>query len=134
MLFGKGLSEGTQSSLRFLPERQTDFIFATLAEKLGFFGSVVILIAFAWLFWRIFTIIQGEKSRFGKIVGIALFFFLLLQFFTNVGMNVGIMPITGVTLPFVSYGGSSLLATFIMLGILSSMSSEQKSKGVLEIR
>lgn len=134
MVIGRGLGQGTQSTLRFLPERHTDFIFATLSEELGFIGSLVILVAFSFLFYRIFLIYKNSDSVFSKIFAQAAFFLFLIQFFMNIGMNIGIMPIVGVSLPFVSYGGSSLISSFILLGFLSSMSKGVNSKEVLEIR
>ena len=134
MLIGRGLGQGTQSTLRFLPERHTDFIFATLSEGLGFIGSLVILVAFGFLFYRIFLIYKNSDSVFSKIFAQAAFSLFLIQFFLNIGMNIGIMPIVGVSLPFVSYGGSSLLSSFILLGFLSSMSKGNNLKEVLEIR
>lgn len=135
MLFGKGLGQGTQSALRFLPERHTDFIFATAAEELGFVGVSVILIIFAILFYRIFLIFTRLDNNFSKVFVLTCFSILLVQFSINVGMNIGFLPIVGVTLPFVSYGGSSLLSSFILLGLLCAVDKgEGKDKDVLEIR
>lgn len=135
MLFGQGLGQGTQSALKFLPERHTDFIFATTAEELGFLGTVFILVFFAILLYRIFNMFLETDDTFSKIFISICFFILLVQFFINVGMNIGILPIVGVTLPFVSYGGSSLLSSFIILGFLSAVSKgEERLKHVLEIR
>lgn len=132
--FGKGLSEGTQSGLRFLPERQTDFIFATIAEGLGFIGAFLIIISLIFLCYRIFLIFSTTKDNYIRIFAACAFSFFLIPTFVNIGMNLGIVPIVGVTLPFVSFGGSSLLSNFIFLGLLSAMSSSQKHKDVLEIR
>lgn len=134
MLFGKGFGQGTQSILRFLPERHTDFIFATLTEELGLVGSVMIFATFFFLLYRILIISHEAKDRFVKLFSMLAFFLITTQFFVNAGMNVGIVPIVGVSLPFVSYGGSSLLANFIFLGILSSMSREVRTRDTLEIR
>ncbi len=131
---GKGLSEGTQSGLRFLPERQTDFIFATISEGLGFIGAVIILASLLVLCYRIFKIFGGSKDRFVRIFAACAFGFFLLPAFVNIGMNLGIMPIVGVPLPFVSFGGSSLLSNFIFLGMLTAMLRGEKHKNVLEIR
>lgn len=131
---GKGLSEGTQSGLRFLPERQTDFIFATIAEGLGFVGAILVIAALLFLCYRIFRIFSTTKDRFIRIFAACAFGFFLIPAFVNIGMNLGIMPIVGVPLPFVSFGGSSLLSNFIFLGLLSSMLSSEKHKNVLEIR
>jgi rod shape determining protein RodA len=134
MFLGKGLSEGTQSGLRFLPEMQTDFIFATVAEGLGFIGAVIIIAALLFLCYRIYRIFETTGDRFVRIFAACAFGFFLLPSFINIGMNLGIMPIVGIPLPFVSFGGSSLLSNFIFLGLLSSMSSSEKHKNVLEIR
>lgn len=134
MFLGKGLGESTQSGLRFLPERHTDFIFATLSEGLGFIGSFMVLLLFVILFYKIFLIYQHATDEFGKLFAVCAFCFLIIHFFINVGMNLGLLPIVGVTLPFVSFGGSSLLSNFIFLGILSSISTAFKERTVLEIR
>ena len=131
---GKGISEGTQSRLKFLPENHTDFIFASLAEKLGFLGSLLVVVLFIFLFVRIYQIFIKTKDVFGQIFVSSAFFFILIQFFVNVGMNLGLVPIVGITLPFVSYGGSSLLANFILLGILSSVSVRNNRAEILQIK
>lgn len=134
MFFGKGLGQGTQSGLRFLPERHTDFIFASISEQLGFIGGVILIIAFGFLIYRIYKIFLDSEDRFVKIFSVVIFFSFLIQIFVNIGMNIGIIPIVGVTLPFVSYGGSSLLSNFIFLGFLASVSRFSKDREVLEIR
>lgn len=133
-LFGKGLSEGTQSGLRFLPERHTDFIFATIAEGLGFIGSAIVVLAILFLGYRIYVLYRATDDTFTKLFSACAFGFIIVQSVVNIGMNVGIVPIVGVTLPFVSFGGSSLVASFIFLGLLSSLSVSQREKRVLEIR
>ncbi|MCL5432973.1 MAG: rod shape-determining protein RodA [Patescibacteria group bacterium] len=134
MILGRGIGGETQSRLRFLPERHTDFIFATISEKFGFLVSVLILVCFAFLLYRIYAIFVNSPDKFCKIFCIGCFFAILVQVFVNIGMNIGIVPVVGITLPFVSYGGSSLLASFIMLGLLSSISKTYKNREVLEIR
>ena len=134
MLIGRGLGLGTQSGLRFLPERHTDFIFATLSETLGMVGAVLVVATFAFLLYRIFLIFSNQEDLFGKIFSIVAFSLIFFQFFVNIGMNIGILPIVGITLPFISYGGSSLLSNFILLGILSAINKTADSKRVLEIR
>ena len=133
-LLGKGLSEGTQSGLRFLPERQTDFIFATISEGLGFIGAVIIIVSLLLLCYRIYTIASLTKDSFVRIFAVCTFGFFLFPAFVNIGMNLGIMPIVGVPLPFVSFGGSSLLSNFIFLGILTTILRRERHKNVLEIR
>lgn len=132
--FGKGWLQGTQSTLRFLPEKHTDFIFATISEGLGFVGATFLVLTFAFLCYRVYIVYQNSHDTFTKIFAVSVFGFFLIQGFVNIGMNVGYLPIVGVTLPFVSFGGSSLLSNFIFLGILSGMSVDQKKKHVLEIR
>lgn len=131
---GKGFSQGTQSSLRFLPERHTDFIFATLSESLGFIGGAIVIMCFGMLLFRIYKIILQTDDPFTKTFSAGSFLLFLIHFFVNVGMNVGLVPIVGITLPFVSYGGSSMLSNFIILGLLVSMKNDQKNTQVLEIR
>ncbi len=132
MLLGRGLGQGTQSGLRFLPERHTDFIFATISEELGFIGSIIVVLAFAFIFYRIFLIIKNDDDKFSKLFSITVFMTIFVHFFVNIGMNIGIVPIVGVTLPFVSYGGSSLLSNFIFLGLLFA-ANKKKRREVLEI-
>jgi rod shape determining protein RodA len=134
MLIGRGLGLGTQSGLRFLPERSTDFIFASLSEELGMVGAVLVTATFVFLLYRIITIFLNQDELFNKMFSAAAFSLIFLQFFVNIGMNIGILPIVGITLPFVSYGGSSLLSSFILLGILSGMSKCDSSYKVLEIK
>lgn len=133
MFVGKGLGQGTQSGLRFLPERHTDFIFATLSEELGFIGACIVILAFSYLLYRLFIVYTENDDMFAKAFIAASFSLFFVQFIINIGMNIGILPIVGVTLPFVSYGGSSLLSSAIFLGIVSSMSQTLKRKNVLEI-
>jgi rod shape determining protein RodA len=133
-MFGKGLSEGTQSGLRFLPERHTDFIFATIAEGLGFVGAVIVICSVLFLGYRIYLLFRMTDDTFTKLFAACSFGFLVIQAVVNIGMNIGMFPIVGVTLPFVSFGGSSLVASFIFLGLLSSLSVSQRNKRVLEIR
>lgn len=131
--FGKGLGEGTQSVLRFLPERQTDFIFASISEGLGFLGGLSIILLIFFLLYRIYKIAGRLNEPFSYLIATGIFFLFLTQSVTNIGMNMGIMPIIGVTLPLVSYGGSSLITSFILLGIVSSIGYESKRHQTLEI-
>lgn len=119
-LFGKGLGMGTQSHMRFLPEFHTDFIFATLIEELGFIGGLVIFGLYITLLWRMIApYIRGNQVQtFGFLYTIGFFTMVLSQIVINAGMNMGIIPVTGITLPFVSYGGSSLLGISLGFGML----------------
>jgi|SRR3989344_1513201 len=134
MFFGKGFNQGTQSSLRFLPEKHTDFIFAAISENLGFIGSLAIILFFAFLLYKIYLMLGNTDDRFNKIFLTSSFCLILVQTFINIGMNIGVLPVVGVTLPFVSSGGSSLLSNFILLGLIYAISKTLKEKGVLEIR
>lgn len=133
MFLGEGLGQGTQTVLQFLPEKQTDFIFSTLSEDLGFVGAAIVVIAFLFLLYRLFVIFTEIDDMFSRIVIAGAFSLILIQFFVNIGMNIGIIPIVGVPLPFVSYGGSSLLSNAIILGIVSQIATRGRRKHVLEI-
>ncbi len=119
-LFGRGLGRGTQSRLQFLPEYRTDFIFASIAEELGFVGSVLILILYLFLFIYSLWVAQKNTRVFNSLLISGVVAMLLFQVFVNIGMNIGLLPITGITLPLISYGGSSMIATFILLGMIAS--------------
>jgi len=120
-IFGKGLFHGTQSSLNFLPEKHTDFIFTTISEEFGFVGSVFIILLFAGLIYFFFYIGNIDKSRFPRYVCFGLGLMLFLHVFINIGMVLGILPVVGVPLPFLSYGGSSLITFMISCGLIMSI-------------
>jgi rod shape determining protein RodA len=115
---GKGLFEGTQTSLSYVPENHTDFIFTVIAEELGFLGGGLVLGLLLLLVWRGLRIAILAKDRFGMLVAGGIVAILTLQVFVNVGMTIGIMPVTGLPLPFVSYGGTSLIVWLSMVGLL----------------
>jgi len=117
-LFGRGYLEGTQTNLDFVPEQHTDFIFTVVGEEFGFLGAMVLLFLFGVLLWRAFRIALLSKDPFGTYVAAGIASMFAIQIFVNVGMTVGIMPITGIPLPFVSYGGSSLLTNCVAVGLL----------------
>ena len=120
-ILGKGLGFGTQSRLKFLPEYQTDFVFAAFSEEWGFIGSVLLLLLYALIMWRILHIASRGESNFEMLYGMGVAIFFMSHILINVGMNIGILPVTGITLPFMSYGGSHLLTEFTALGILMGM-------------
>ncbi len=124
--FGRGLAAGSQSQLNFLPSQHTDFIFAVLAEKLGFVGALLLLFLFAALLLRGLVIAWRARDRFGMFLAIGIVAMLLFHMFINVGMNIGIMPVTGIPLPFVSYGGTSLIIGMAAVGILESIAVRRK--------
>jgi rod shape determining protein RodA len=117
---GRG-DRATQTRLDFVPERTTDFIFAVVGERYGFAGAALVLSLYALLIWRALRIVTLSKNSYGTLVAGGIAAMLLFQVFVNVGMNLGIMPITGIPLPLVSYGGSSVLATFLAVGVLESI-------------
>lgn len=120
-LFGEGIGRGTQIQLNFLPVAHTDFIFASSAEAVGFVGSCLLIILLLFLVIRVFLVAKVAKDPFGFYFAFGWGFILLFQIFINIGMNLGIMPVTGIPLPFVSYGGSSILTNFAAIGILQSI-------------
>jgi rod shape determining protein RodA len=119
-LTGRG-NRATQTRLDFVPERSTDFIFAVIGERYGFAGAALVLSLYALLLWRALRIVTLSKNSYGTLVAGGIAGMLLFQVFVNVGMNLGIMPITGIPLPLMSYGGSSVLATFLAVGVLESI-------------
>ncbi len=119
-LFGQGIGRGSQSQLHFLPVAHTDFMFATMAEATGFLGAAILLALYSLLIWRIWRIASLTSDPFAMLVAVGVGALLLIQVLVNVGMNIGLLPVTGIPLPFVSHGGSSLITTAIMIGILES--------------
>ncbi|HLA04334.1 MAG TPA: rod shape-determining protein RodA [Patescibacteria group bacterium] len=123
-LLGKGLGQATQSQLKFLPESESDFIFASIAESLGFFGSMLLVVLYSIIIVRILGFAK-TKNRFAQLVVVGAVVFLGIQMLINISMNMGYLPVTGITLPLVSYGGSSLLSTLFILGIVFSIERRQ---------
>jgi rod shape determining protein RodA len=123
---GRGVAHATQTSLNFLPEHHTDFIFAVIGETYGFAGCAIVLSLYALLIWRGLHILTMAKNLYGALLAGGITVMLLFQLSVNIGMNVGIAPITGVTAPLLSYGGSSVLATFLALGLLHSIHAQSR--------
>jgi len=124
-IFGKGLANATQAQTGFLPVQTTDFVMALLAQQLGLIGVGVVLVAFGALLWRILRIGWRSEDTFGLAFASGMASMLLFQLFVNVGMVIGIMPITGIPMPFVTYGGASLISIALGLGILESINLRQ---------
>ena len=120
-VLGRGLFHGPQTNGRFVPEQQTDFIFTVAGEETGFVGSGLMLLFFGLFFWRAFLIAQRTNDLFGRLVCVGVIAWFALQTFENIGMSMGLMPMTGVPLPFISYGGSSMFATLIGFGLLQNV-------------
>jgi rod shape determining protein RodA len=117
-MFGRGYLHGTQTALDYVPEQHTDFIFTVIGEEFGFMGSVIVLGLFALLLWRAIRIAYLSKDAFGTYLATGVASMFAIQMFVNVGMVIGIMPITGIPLPFLSYGGTAMLVNFMAVGIL----------------
>jgi rod shape determining protein RodA len=116
--FGRGYLDGTQTNLDFVPEQHTDFVFTVVGEELGFMGAMFLLLLFGVLLWRAFRIAAVATDPFGRFLAVGIAVMIASQMFVNVGMTLGIMPITGIPLPLVSYGGSALITNFTAVGLL----------------
>ena len=117
-LFGCGWKRGYQTRLNFIPEHYTDFIFSTVAEEWGFIGACALLLLYAVLFWRMFSIATQVRDKLGLLIIVGIISLFAVHIFVNIGMAIGIMPITGLTLPFLSYGGSSLIVNMFLVGLV----------------
>ena len=125
-LLGKGFGHGTQSTLQFLPAYWTDFIFASFAEEWGFIGVFIFISVYVLMLYWLLRLANGIDDLFGKLLCVGVFMVFFAQFTINVGMNLGVMPVTGVTLPLVSYGGSSMVVSMMMLGIIQNIWAKSK--------
>jgi rod shape determining protein RodA len=131
---GRGANGATQTKLNFLPEHHTDFVFSVVGEAYGFLGCALILSLYALLIWRGLRILTMAKNLYGALIAGGITAMLMFQVFVNVGMTIGIMPITGVPLPLMSYGGSSVLVTFLALGLLQSVYAQARELAVVKGR
>jgi rod shape determining protein RodA len=122
MLYGKGFLQGTQNSLDFLPEQHTDFVFSVFAEEWGFLGAVVLLLLYLAIMVRGLVIAARARDRFGLMLVAGVLAIVFWQLLVNIGMTTGVMPVVGITLPFVSYGGSSLLCLLLGIGLVMNVS------------
>jgi rod shape determining protein RodA len=120
-LTGRGLFEGTQTNLRFVPEQSSDFIFTAVGEQLGFFGSVLVLVLFAILIWRVLVAAANSRDRFGYLIAVGVAAMIAFHMFVNIGMTVRLMPVTGLPLPFMSAGGTVFLAMSAAIGMAHSI-------------
>ena len=125
-LFGKGLLNGTQTQLSFIPEQHTDFIFSAIGEEFGFVGCAVVLFLFVLVCWRLLVVAVSARDNFGSLLAIGAFYFILFQTFVNIGMNIGIAPVAGIPLPWLSYGRSALLANFLAIGLAESVIANRR--------
>ena len=122
-MWGRGLYKGTQTQLSFIPEQHTDFVFTAIGEELGFVGCILVLIAFWLVCLRLVIIAQNAKDNFGSLIAIGVFSMIVFQVAINVGMTIGLSPVTGIPLPFLSYGKSALLMNFLAIGVVQSVSN-----------
>jgi rod shape determining protein RodA len=120
-LFGRGLLAGSQTQGQFVPEQKTDFVFTVAGEELGFVGAFGILVLLTVVLWRALSIARASEDTFGLLVAVGIAVWFAFQAFINVGMTLGIMPVTGLPLPFVSYGGSAMFANLIAIGLLQNV-------------
>jgi len=132
MLFGTGLTKGTQTQWGYLPVKSSDFIFSVISEEMGFILSALIVIIFVVLLYRILKVAETSKDRLGSIIAAGVFGMFFFHFLENIGMTIGLMPITGIPLPFVSYGGSSMLTNFIALALVLCVSSRRQKSLFIE--
>jgi rod shape determining protein RodA len=125
-LWGQGLNQGTQTQLKFIPEQHTDFIFAAVGEELGFVGSILVLLTFLLICFRLLVIAQNAKDDFGSLIAIGVFSMIIFQTIINIGMTIGLSPVTGIPLPFLSYGRSALIMNFLAIGIVESVANHRR--------
>ncbi|OGC11152.1 rod shape-determining protein RodA [candidate division WOR-1 bacterium RIFOXYA12_FULL_52_29] len=123
---GKGFLHGSQTQLQFIPEQHSDFIFSSIGEEFGFIGSFFVLIAYALLVWRAVSIALEARDLFGRMIAMGIAIMFAFHFFANIGMVIGILPVVGIPLPFVSFGGSSLIVNLICVGILQSIAMRRQ--------
>ena len=132
-IFGKGLFLGTQTNLNYVPEHHTDFIFSVIGEELGFAGAFIVILLLGVVVWRCFYISRHASDNFGSLLAGGIGFIIMAQMTINIGMTIGLMPIIGITLPFLSYGGSNLLAVFMGMALVESVYMRRETRKEYEI-
>jgi rod shape determining protein RodA len=125
-VFGKGCLNGTQTKLKFVPEQSTDFIFSSIGEEFGFLGSAILVFLYVLLFFRLIFLAERQRSKFSRMYGYSVISILFFHFLINIGMAIGVAPVIGIPLPFISYGGSSLLSFTLLLFIFIKMDAQRK--------
>jgi rod shape determining protein RodA len=124
--WGQGLNQGTQTQLNFIPEQHTDFIFSSIGEELGFVGAICLLITFLVLCWRLLRVASQAPNNFGSLLAIGVLLMISFQVVVNISMTIGIAPVTGIPLPWISYGGSALLTNFVAIGLVESVANYRR--------
>ena len=132
-VIGKGIGHGSQSQLNFLPEKHTDFIFSVIAEELGLVGAFLVVCLYGLILYRLSAIAQLSQDNFGFLLATGVMIMLFIQVVVNIGMNIGLLPVTGIPLPFLSYGGSSLLSMLLSFGLVTSVFRNKKNNAVLQV-
>lgn len=132
-LWGKGYLEGTQNQMGYLPTKSTDFIFSVVSEELGFIGAILVVLLLFWVVYRCFATAQKADNAFGRYLCTGIGAMFLFHIFENVGMCIGLMPVTGIPLPFISYGGTSLITNFIAIGIVMSVRYHNKPRRIFDV-
>jgi rod shape determining protein RodA len=125
-LWGQGLNQGTQTQLNFIPEQHTDFIFSSIGEELGFVGSLCLLVTFFFLCWRVLRVACQAPNNFGSLLAIGVLAMIGFQVIVNISMTIGIAPVTGIPLPWISYGGSALISNFVAIGLVESVANYRR--------
>ena len=132
-LWGKGYLQGTQNQLGYLPTKYTDFIFSVISEEFGFIGAALVALALFFIIWRCFKTAQLSSNLFGRYICVGTASMLLFHSFENMGMCIGLMPVTGIPLPFVSYGGTSMVTNMIAIGLVLSVAYHNKRRSVFDV-
>jgi rod shape determining protein RodA len=125
-LWGQGLNQGTQTQLNFIPEQHTDFIFSSIGEELGFVGSICLLLTFLLLCWRLIKVARQAPNNFGSLLAIGVLSMISFQVMVNISMTIGIAPVTGIPLPWISYGRSALITNFVAIGLVESVANYRR--------
>jgi rod shape determining protein RodA len=125
-MWGQGLNQGTQTQLNFIPEQHTDFIFSAIGEELGFFGSMCLVMTFLFLCWRLLRVALQAQNNFGSLLAIGVFSMISFQLVVNISMTIGIAPVTGIPLPWISYGGSAIILNFFSIGLVESVANYRR--------
>lgn len=132
-VFGKGFTKGTQNMMEYLPSKHTDFIFSVIAEEFGFIGAVLTILTLFAIILRCFSVAKKSHNLFGRFICIGVGSMLLFHTFENIGMCMGVMPVTGIPLPFISYGGTSLVTNLVSIGLVMSVSYHNKPRNIYEV-